>query len=69
MTPEECRSIARECGLEAEFDLATDEVVVRFWSGSVSDFYKAAYNRAIKDALYVSQSVKCYDAIRSLEMK
>ena len=30
-------------------------------------FYRAAYNKAIEDALYISPSVKCYDAINELK--
>lgn len=76
MNDKEIRKTAGECGLEAEFDLTSDEVVVQFWSGSVEKFYRAAYNKGVEDATQVADAFVdattrkfMNEAIRALEMK
>ena len=56
--------LAKECGFNEWY--GTDDVE---FLKVIETFYKAAYNKAIEDALYVAPSAKCYDAIKELEMK
>ena len=62
---EEILKLAKEMGIKI------DPRFGEIYTGNIQleAFYRAAYNKAIEDALYVATSTKCYYAINELEKK